>query len=48
MTVLWLKTNNSQGLFLKCKHSIYGIKILSPKHIGMISMWVKDCIVDGF
>ena len=48
MTISWLKTNNSQGLFLKDRQSIYSIKILSPNHIGKINMWVKDCIIDSF
>ena len=38
MTVSWLKTNSSQGLFLKDRHSIYSIEILSPNHIGIINM----------
>ena len=48
MAVPWLKTNNSQGLFLKDRHSIYSIQILSPNHIGIINMWVKNCIIDSF
>ena len=45
MTISWLKTNSSQDLFLKDRHSIYNIEILSPNHIGIINMWVKDCII---
>ena len=48
MAICMMETNNSQGLFLKDKRSIYSIKILNPNHIGIINMWVKDCIVDSF
>ena len=45
---LRLKTNNYRGLLLKDKQIIYNIKNLSPNHISLIDMWVKDCIVDSF
>ena len=48
MTISWLKTNSSHGPFLKDRHSIYSIEILSPNHIGIINMWVKDCVIDSF
>ena len=48
MTISWLKTNSSQGLFLKKKHSIYSNEVLSPNHIGIINMWVKGWIIDSF
>ena len=44
----WMATSNSQNPFLKDKHSIYSIKILSSNQIGIINMWVKDCIIDSF
>ena len=34
MTMSWLKTDSSRGLFLKGRHSIYNIETLSPNHIG--------------
>ena len=48
MTISWLKINSSQGLFLQDRQSIYSIRILGPNHIGKISMWVKDYIIDSF
>ena len=47
MTIPWLKTNNSQGLFLKDRYSLYSIQILNPNNIGIINMRVKDCIIDN-
>ena len=33
---------------LEDRQSIYCIQISSPNHIGIINMWVKDCIIDSF
>ena len=44
MTISSLKTNSSQDFFLKDRHSIYSIEILSPNHIGIINMCIKDCV----
>ena len=48
MAISWLKTNSSQGLFLQDRHSIHSIGILSPNHMRIINMGVKDCIIDSF
>ena len=48
MTIPLLKTNNSQGFYFKDRRFIYSIKILSPNHIGIINMWVKDFLIDSF
>ena len=48
MTISCLKINSSQGLFVKDRDSIYSIEILSPNHIGIINMWVKDGAIDSF
>ena len=45
MTISWLKTNSSQCFFSKID-SIDSTEILNPNHIGIINMWVKDCIVE--
>ena len=48
MTIPWLKTNTSQGLFWRTDTINYSIQILSPNHIDIINMWIKDCIIDSF
>ena len=37
-----------RAYFLKDRYSIYSIEILSPNHIGIINMWVKDCVINSF
>ena len=34
--------------FFSRTDTIDSTEILNPNHIGIINMWVKDCIIDGF